>query len=347
MRAFRNTLKVFVFFPLILLLSCSGREGRVLYIYNWSDYISPEVIKNFEEEYNCRIIQDSFDSNESMLAKLNTGITGYDIIFPSDYMALVMHKKKMLSEIDRTLIPNLKYIDSRYVKKASDPGMKYSVPYAVSFGGIGYNRLLLPFPPDSWNIFYNTRLKGKMTMLRDMRETIGAALKSLGYSLNSVNDAELEKAKKVLSQWKKNIACFDVEEAKKWLMDDKMILIHQYNGDIMYLMAEDDKISFSVPREGGSISTDVFVIPSTAVNKELAHKFINYIYTPEICARNMEYIYFLTPNRRALELISPELKNNPMFMPPREILEKCEVIRDLGENNKKYAEIWNVLLAGE
>jgi len=195
--------------------SCS--KGERLYIYNWTYYTPDSVIEKFEKEYNVSVIYDSFASNEEMFAKLKAGGTGYDLVFPSGDYVSIMRSEDMLLPIDKTKLSNLGNIDPIVLSKADyDPSMEYSVPYYFGAAGVAVNTAMVPDYEESWSIFSRTDLQGRMTMLDDMREVIGDALAYLGYSVNSVNPAELEEAKNLINnEWKPNLVKFDAEAFAK------------------------------------------------------------------------------------------------------------------------------------
>jgi spermidine/putrescine transport system substrate-binding protein len=339
----RSTVFVFLMCLSFLFISCSKQEKNVLHVYNWSDYLAPELGRKFEKEYNCKLIFDYYDSNEAMFAKIKAGCTGYDVIFPSSYMADIMNKQKMLLQIDKSKIPNLKYIDKRYLNKTNDQGMKFSIPYVVSYSGIGYNCNEVKDIKPTWGMFSDEGYKNRITMFDDMREAIGAALKYLGYSLNTVNDKELYFAKIQMLKWKQNIAAYQVDEAKTSVGAGILLLIQMYNGDA-YLMNQDNpNIKFVVPEEGTSIGVDDVVIPADAVNVDLAYKFINFLCNPKNAAVNMDYIGCICPNTKAYKLIDKNLYEGLTL--PDSLLGKSEVIHDLGENNIKYVELWDEIKA--
>jgi spermidine/putrescine transport system substrate-binding protein len=286
---------------------------------------------------------DYFDSNEAMYAKLKVGSSDYDIIVPSSYMAYVMKRGNMLADIDKNKIPNLKYVDLKYIEKTEDPDMKYSIPYAVSFTGLGYNKSKIADPKPTWNVFGDPKYCHKITMLNDMRESIGSALKSLGYSLNTTNDVELQKAKELMFKWQKNLAAYQNDEAKTSLAYNILSVIQAYNGDINQMEDDNENISFIVPQEGTSIGTDVMVIPAKSKNLGLAYDFVNFMYEPENCKKNMEYIDFLIPNKESLRRLAPQFIEKIII--PDDIYRRSEVIKDLGEGNVKYVNIWEEILA--
>jgi len=329
-----------------LLSGCSDSRP-ILNIYNWADYMNPDVLKKFEKEYKCHIVLDTFESNEAMYAKLKAGAQGYDLIFPTSYMVGIMEEQGMLQPLNHKLIPNLGNVDRNYLALTQDPQMKYSIPYMISVTGIGYNKARLGELKPTWNLFALSSVTRRCTLLNDMRETIGAALKYLGYSLNTTSDAELAEAQQVLIGWKKNIAKFEVEEALRGLSSDEFLLVHAYNGDILQAMDENEDLAFLVPEEGTSIASDDMVIPASADQVKLAHSFINFILDPANSAENMEYVYYLSPNTAGQKLVSEEFRNNPAIFIDPKIMGKSEVIRDLGEANEKYTRVWDAVKAAE
>ncbi len=226
--------------------------------------------------------------------------------------------------------------------------MRYSVPYTRTVTGVGYNRdVVKPEDLGSWDIFANTAYARRMTMLNDMRETIGAALKYLGYSLNTTDEAELAAAGDVLQVWKRNLAKFDVDEAKMGLGSGEFHVIHGYNGDVALIMEEVPEIDFFIPKEGSSVASDDFVIAAGTPSADLAHAFINHLLDPEVARINMESIRYFMPNPAAVAELDPDLRENNAFNVDDAVLEKCEVIRDLGEDNAKYIRIWDIVKADE
>ena len=331
----------------LAIVSGCAPSKPVLHVYNWADYVKPELIARFEEENGCRVVTDTFDSNEAMYAKIQAGASGYDLIFPSSYMVKLMVKNGMLQKLDQSKIPNAKNMDPAITRMIADPGFTYSVPYMMCNAGIAYDGDKVKNFEPSWAMFGRADLKGRMTMLNDMRETIGAALKFLGYSLNTTNDEELAKAQAVVIGWKKNLAKFENEQYKTGLASGEFLLVHGYNGDILQVMNEKTNIVYAVPKEGCSISFDEMVIPKDARQVELAHKFINFIHEPKVAAENSEFVCYLCPNAACYPFLSAEFKaNDSIFLPPA-LLEKCESIEDLGPNQAKYTKVWDAIKAAE
>jgi spermidine/putrescine transport system substrate-binding protein len=330
----------------VLLSGCSDPRP-VLHIYNWADYMNPDVLKKFEKQNNCRIVLDTFESNEAMYAKLKAGAKGYDLIFPTSYMAGIMKEQGMLQPLKHDLIPNLANLDRKYLALTQDPQMEYGVPYLISLSGIGYNKTRLGEQEPTWALFTKPEIARRCTLLNDMRESIGAALKSLGYSLNTTSEAELAAAQQVLVKWKKNIAKFEVEEALRGLSSAEFLLVHAYNGDILQAMGENKDLAFLVPKEGTTVASDDMVIPANADQVELAHAFINFIHDPANSAENMEFVSYLSPNIEGQKLVSEAFRKNPAIFIDPAVMAKSEVIRDLGKDNDKYTRVWDAVKAAD
>lgn len=326
---------------LIFILAGCESSPPVLHIYTWADYIKPELLTQFEQEQKCKVQIDTFDSNEAMYAKLKAGATGYDLITPSSYMVKVMFDQGMLTSLDKKLLPNIANVDPNFLKLAIDSEMDHSVPYMITYTGIGYLKDRINNVKASWASLGRPEVKGRLTMLNDMRETIGAALKFLGYSLNTTSDKELSQAKDVLLLWKQQLTKLESEQYKTGLASAEFFMVHGYSGDILQAQAENDQVEFMIPEEGYSLACDDLVIPKGAKNIELAHRFINFLHQPEVAAANTEFISYLCPNQKSYELLSEETKGNAGIFPAPEILAKGEIIRDLGEDNKKYTKIWD------
>lgn len=329
---------------LVFNAGCSRKEA-VLHVYTWADYIKPELVRQFEKENQCRVVIDTFDSNEVMYAKLKAGGGGYDVITPSSYMVKIMDGQGMLEPLNHSLLPNLKHVDRDYLRSALDPEMHHSVPYMLTTTVIAYLKGRVPDFEATWAMFDRADLKGRMTLLNDMRETVGAGLKYLGYSLNTRNDKELAEARDVILRWKKNIAKFENEQYKTGLASGEFFLVHGYSGDIMQVEESNEDIAYAVPKEGTSLSCDDMVIPKGVRERKLAHRFINFIHDPGVAAENTEFISYLCPNKESYGKLSQEILENPAIFLPPEVGAKCEVIEDLGPDNEKYVKIWDEIKA--
>ena len=331
-------------------LTGCGPKKPTLHLYTWSDYIDPELVTAFEQANNCRVKIDTFDSNETMYAKVQAGSGGYDIIFPSSHQISLLAQNGMLQPLDKSKLPNVtaNFAES-YKSVILNPEMTYNVPYAVTFTGIAYRKDKIGDTPiDSWTCLDSPAFKGRISLLNDFRETIGAALKSLGYSLNSTDPEELKKACDVVLRWKKNIAKFDNEQYKTGIASGEFVLGHGYNGDIAQVMLDDpENIGFAFPKEGFTAACDEMVLPKTAKEVALAHTFINFLYDPDNACKNIQYICALMPNTQAIAKLPQAYRNNPAILPPPEVLSKAEVLKDLGKANALYSKIWDTIKATE
>jgi len=270
-------------------------DGK-LYIYNWTYYTPDSVIEKFEKEYGVDVIYDSFASNEEMFAKIKAGGSGYDIIFPSGDYVSIMKAEGMLEKLDKAKFQNLGNVDPVVLQKATyDPTMEVSVPYYFGAAGIAVNTAKVPKFDKSWSIFSRTDLKGRMTMLDDMREVMGDALKHLGYSVNTVNPAELEAAKKLINeQWKPNLTKFDAEAFAKGFAAGEFWVVQGYAESVYAEVTEEQKkdVAFFIPAEGGPSYIDSMCILKGAKNLDLAYKFIDFIHRPEIYAEFVDAFGF-------------------------------------------------------
>lgn len=331
---------------------CSNKKaegsasGGKLYIYNWTYYTPESVIQKFEKEYGVDVVYDEFASNEEMFAKLKAGGSGYDITFPSgDYVSIMKHEN-MLEKLDKSKLHNLGNIDPVVLSKATyDPDMDYAVPYYFGAAGIAVNKAKVPQYEKSWAIFGRKDLAGKMTMLDDMREVMGDALIHLGYSVNTVDSAQLEAAKKLVNeQWKPNLVKFDAEAFAKGFAAEEFWVVQGYAESVYAEISEDQKkdVDFFIPAEGGPAYIDSMVVLKGSKNFDTALKFIDFIHRPEIYAEFVDFFGFpATANvpARALQKVTPYYK--------AEDLAKTELKEDLGENLELYNKIWQDIRVGE
>ena len=326
------------------LVSGCGPAKPTLNVYMWSDYIDLDLVREFEKQNNCKVVIDIFDSNEFMYSKLKAGGTGYDVILPTSYMARVMFEQNMLEKLDHSKLPNIRFVNQKVLADlAIDKKMEYSVPYMLGYTCVAYNKDKVGKLPESWDVFSNAKYAGKMTMLNDHRETIGAALFFLGKSMNDTNDADLAKAKEILLKWKKNLAKFDNELYKVGIQSGEFLIVQGYSGDLFQVLAESPNLAYMCPKEGISMSCDDWVIPASAKNKELAYKFIDFVCEPKNAAKNMEFTCYSAPIPEARKYVSEENKNHPGMFIPDDLYRRGELIRDLGADNAKFNELWDVV----
>jgi spermidine/putrescine transport system substrate-binding protein len=333
-----------------LLAGCGGGDAgeqelaEELHVYNWSEYIDPEIYEDFEQEFGVKVIEDTFSSNEDLLAKLQAGATGYDLIVPSDYMVAIMIELDLLAELNFDNIPNFANVSDLFTDPPYDPGNKFSVPYQWGTTGIGYNAEEFDEAPGSWAYLFDPEMAasyaGQISMLNDSRETIGAALKYLGYSVNSTNEQELEEAKQLLIQQKAWVSTYDSDGFEDLLAAGETIMGHGWSGDFFAAAEEAEQVWYIIPEEGGVIWTDNLAIPKSAPSQYTAELFIDYLLRPEVGAKITNYTWYGSPNKASEEFIDAEILEEPAIYPPPEVMEKLEFLRDVGESTALYDRIW-------
>jgi spermidine/putrescine transport system substrate-binding protein len=324
-------------------------KNQELYIFNWTYYTPDSVIEKFEKEYNVTVLYDEFASNEDMFAKIKAGGAGYDIVFPSgDYVSIMIHEN-MLEKIDKSKIPNLINIDPSVLQKSSfDPNMEYSVPYYYGAAGVLVNTAKVPNFERSWSIFSRRDLRNRMTMLDDMREVMGDALKFLGYSVNTTDPAQINAAKDLINNsWKPNLTKFDADAFGKgyangdfWVVQGYAEVVYEEIADNAQLMK--DTVYF-VPKEGGPAYLDSMCILKGSKNIDLAHKFIDFIHRPEIYAEFADSFGFpATANVPA-----GKFKTGDSWYTTEDLV-NTELKDDLGEALELYNNAWfNSIRVGE
>jgi spermidine/putrescine transport system substrate-binding protein len=324
--------------------SCAKKPK--LYLYNWTYYTPDSVLRQFEEEYKCEIVYDTYASNEELYAKLLSGGTGYDLVVPSGDYVSIMIKQNMLEKIDKSKLSNLGNIDPMVLQKAIyDPGMEYSVPYYFGAAGIAVNTARVPQYEKSWSIFSRTDLQGKMTMLDDMREVLGDALVHLGYSVNTTNPGEIAAARDLVNNsWKPNLVKFDAEAFGKGFADEDFWVVQGYAEVVYEEISEAQKATtvFFIPPEGGPAYIDSMCLLKGAKNVDLAYKFIDFIHRPEIYAEFTDYFGFpATANipARALKKVTPYYQAEELI--------NVELKDDVGENLALYDEAWLTIRVGD
>ncbi len=336
-------MKLFVLIALLTVAPIFAAD--TLHVYTWADYVNPDLVKRFEKEHACNVVIDTFDSNETMFAKLKAGATGYDLIFPTSYMVKVMNDQGMLLPLDHPLLPNAKHVDPEVLAKVYDTKMQHSVPYTLGYAVIAYRKDKVKNVEPSWSMFARGDLKKRMTIFDDMHETLGAALKYLGYSLNSRDEKQLAEARDVVIGWKRNIAKFDNEGYKAGLDSGEFLVVQGYSGDLWQVAQENEKVVIVIPKEGVSVGCDEMVIPKSAAHPKLAHTFINFLLDPDVSAENMEWMGYLCPNTAALKKVDKEFLKNPAITIPDDLKAKCEVLEDLGADLPKWTKAWDEVKA--
>nr|WP_294489772.1 extracellular solute-binding protein [uncultured Anaerosporobacter sp.] len=315
----------------------SGKN--TLNVYNWGEYIDPEVITMFEKETGIDVVYDEFEMNEEMYSKVETGAVKYDVVCPSDYTIQRMIEADLLAELNYDNIPNIKYIGKDYLQSAEafDPGNKYAIPYCWGTVGILYNKTMVDEPIDSWSAIFDEKYKNNILMINSVRDAMGIALKYLGYSLNSTDRDELEEATNLLKEQKPLVQSYVVDQVRDKMIGNNAAIGIIYSGEAIYTRRENPDLEYVVPKEGSNIWIDGWVIPKNSENKENAEKFINFLCRPDIALLNFDYITYSTPNTAARDLIEDEdIRNSTIAFPDSATISNCETFKYLGDAMTAY-----------
>lgn len=325
------------------------RSEEQVIVYNWGEYIDPEVITMFEEETGISVIYEEFETNEIMYPKIKSGAIAYDVVCPSDYMIERMVKEDLLAEINWDNVPNIKNIDPTYMDQAKsfDPDNAYSVPYCFGTVGILYNKTMVDQPIDSWDVLWDPKYTDNILMQDSVRDAFAVALKRKGYSLNSTDVNELEEATADLIKQKPLVQAYVIDQVRDKMIGNEAAIGVIYSGEAIYTQWENENLEYVIPKEGSNVWIDSWVIPKNAQNKENGEKFINFLCRPDIALMNFEYITYSTPNKEARALIEDEeLRNSTIAFPTADMLKDCETFRFLGNDaDAFYNELWNKVKA--
>ncbi|QPC44425.1 extracellular solute-binding protein [Kaustia mangrovi] len=324
----------------------SAEEAK-LNFYNWDTYIGPDTLSDFREATGIDVTMDLFADNDELFAKLKEGNPGYDVIVPTNDYVERMITAGMLEPLDHDKIPNMDNIEKSFLDANFDPGRKYSLPYMWGTIGIGYRKSEVDGVPDSWKwVYQSDKYAGRLSLLSEVTTVIGIAAKYLGYSLNTTDPKEIKEAEELLIAQKPYIKVFAEDNGQDLLASGEVALCQEWNGDILQVMAEDDDISYVVPKEGALLWQDCLCIPKDAPHPDNAHKFINFINDPAVNADIADFIQYATPNAAAKAMMSDDYTKNPAIFPPDAVLEKCEPAVYLGEKaTRLYDEAWTRIQA--
>lgn len=329
-----------------LLTGCgsSGGENGEVIVYNWGEYIDPETISMFEEETGIKVVYDEFETNEIMYPKVEAGATAYDVICPSDYMIQKMIDHDLLAEINFDNIPNITNIGQQYFdqSKEFDPENKYSVPYCFGTVGILYNKTMVDGPIDSWSVLWDEKYADNILMQDSVRDAFMVSLKLNNFSMNTLDESELEIAKNALIDQKPLVQAYVIDQVRDKMIGGEAAIGVIYSGEAIYTQRENADLEYVIPKEGTNVWIDSWVIPKNAPNKDNAEAFINFMCREDIALMNFEYITYSTPNTAAQALIEDEdIRNSKIAFPDLSQYENLETFKYLGaEGDTLYNELW-------
>lgn len=336
---------VFVFGGFYYAQESNMMNSEKVVVYNWGEYLDPEVLTLFEQETGIDVVYEEFETNEILYPKISSGAIAYDVICPSDYMIQRMIENDLLAEINFDNIPNVKNIGKDYMEQSRqfDPENKYSVPYCWGNVGILYNKTMVDEPITSWSVLWDEKYKDNILMQDSVRDAFGVTLKYLGYSLNSTDLDELTEARDLLIKQKPLVQAYVIDQVRDKMIGNEAAIGVIYSGEAIYTQMENPDLEYVIPEEGSNIWIDSWVIPKNAENKENAEKFINFLCRPEIALMNFEYITYSTPNSEARKLIEDEaIRNSEIAFPDLSKYDNLETFQYLGtEADQTYGELWN------
>ena len=325
-----------------LFVGCSKKTSEEINFFNYGENIDEETVKAFEKQYGIKVNIETFDDMENMYQKVKNEGVKYDVILVSDALMPRMIKENLIQELNKDNIPNISQMDEEYLNLEIDPGNKYSVPYMFGTVGLIYNKDVVKENVDSWDILWNEKYKDKVFMFDTYRDTIGVALKKLGYSLNSTDPKQIEEAKELLIQQRKTVdPIYGVDNGTMMIPAGESDINMIWSGEGLNLQEENPNLVYIVPKEGANFWIDSLCIPSNAKNVEGAEKFINFVSDKESALRIADEIGYTTPNKEARLEQPDSVRNNPNAYMPKEIMDRCEIYVDFPKNIKRmYDDAW-------
>ena len=323
-------------------VGCSKDSSKQISFLNYGENIDKETVKEFEKKYGIKVNVETFDDMETMYQKISKGGVKYDVILVSDALMPRMIKKGLIQELNKDNIPNISQMDKDYLNLQIDPGNKYSVPYMFGTVGLIYNKDVVKEKVDSWDILWDEKYKDKVFMFDTYRDTMGAALKKLGYSLNSKNTKEIEEAKELLIKQRETVnPIYGVDNGTTMIPAGESDINMIWSGEGLNLQDENPNLVYVVPKEGANFWIDSLCIPKNAENVEGAEKFINFVSDKESALRIADEIGYTTPNKEARLAQPDNVKNNPNAYMPKEVMDRCEIYEDFPMDIKKiYDNAW-------
>jgi spermidine/putrescine transport system substrate-binding protein len=320
-----------------------GETDGDLRLYQWAEYDVPGLFEAFEATYGVRVIQDFYGSNEDMLARVLIGGAPYDVVVPSDYAVQIMVEEGLLRALDRTALPGIDNISIDFTQPYYDPGLQYSLPYVWGTTGLGINVELLGDVEPSWRLLFDPevagRLPGRVAMLDDPREVLGAALHLLGLDPNTTSERDLEQAGDVLAGARPWTAVYTSQYADLLVAGD-VVVAQGYNGTFLTAFGDDPRFAYVIPKEGGTIWTDNLAILADAAHPCTAHTFLAFMLDGERAAQLSNATGYASPNEAALPFLDPSLLADPSVYPPDEVRERLRFLVDTGTFEPRFTEVF-------
>ncbi len=345
---FPTTFRVLCCFLFLLVCGCRSNSVPVqpqkqVNLYVWSAYIPERTLKRFEDETQIHLNYSTYDSNEALLEKMESGVADYDVIVPSDYMVAILKREQLLKRIDLRQVPNFKNIGAHFRNLPYDSGNQYSVPFLWSTSGIGYNKTKITGRIDSWSSLWDSRYKDRMLMLDDAREAFGVALKWKGHSYNTTDQSTLMEAQQLLLQQKPLLKAYNSTNFDELLLAGDVWIAHAWSGNVAMVMEQSQDLDFVIPKEGAAMSVENFCVPAKAQHQDEAYTFINFMLDAKIGAEITNYSYYPNTNEAAKTYVWPKILKNPAVYQDDATLARCELVKDIGPASQLLDRLWTEL----
>jgi spermidine/putrescine-binding protein len=356
-------MKIYKFFALIIVLAlvlaaCGGgaqpTKSTELNLYAWSEYIPQALLDGFTKDTGIKVNYDTYSSNEELMAKLQAGASGYDVIIPSDYTVVILAKQNLLDKLDMAQLPNFKNIDDRFKNLEYDPGNEYTVPYQWGTTCLVVDTSKVSRPITKWADLWDPEFSQRVVLLDDEREVLGMVLMTLGYDRNSVDPGQLDQAKAKLLELMPNVRLFDSDSPKTALLAGEVWLGQTWNGEAAIAHGENSNIDYIFPEEGCGIWYDNLAIPKGAPHKDAAHAFINYVMDPQQSILITQEFPYSNPNKAALDLLKTQdptmyeaYMSSAATNPTAEDLAKTYLVKDVGDATPMWDRIWTEVKGGQ
>ena len=331
----------------LALIAASPALAEDLRIFAWADEMPDEVLQDFEAETGITVTFDTFDSNESMIAKLDAGGTGYDLVNPSQYAVQILIGRGKIIELDHSKIDTYDKIGPSFREVSYDPGNKYSIPYVWGTTGLAYNKTCVDEPITSWKPLFDEKYKGRVYMLDNMLAAYIAGLQVNGFHANTTNPDEIAKATETLIKQKAMLAGYNSTNFADLVSSGEACIVESWSSSVMQAIQDNPDVVYVLPEEGGTMWIDGYSILADAPNPDAAYKFLSYILRPEVAAKTTELTQTATVVTESKALLPEALANNPAVFPDEKMIANADFILDLGDAMKLYQDGWTKVKAAQ
>lgn len=331
----------------LALVAANPALAEDLRIFGWADEMPDEVLQDFEAETGIAVTFDTFDSNESMIAKLDAGGSGYDLVNPSQYAVQILVNRGKLAELDHARIETYDKIGPSFKEVSYDPGNKYSVPYVWGTTGLAYNKTCVDAPITSWKALFDEKYKGRIYMLDNMLAAYIAGLQVNGFDANTTDPAEIEKATETLIAQKPLLAGYNSTNFADLVSSGEACVVESWSSSVLQAIEDNPDVVYVLPEEGGTMWIDGYAILTDAPNPDAAYKFLSYILRPEVAAKTTSLTKTATVVTDSKALLPEALATNSAVFPDEKTIANADFILDLGDAMKLYQDGWTKVKAAQ